>query len=97
MFQEFPKHLTRGEEYRVVDDADGEAAARADGFRFWSDPPEVETKTYADGTEAAGPGPLPDESPAEPTVESVRAQLDAAGIDYDGRMGLKKLLALLPQ
>lgn len=33
---------------------------------------------------------------AEPTVEAVRAQLDAAGIEYDGRMGLKKLQALLP-
>lgn len=94
-FQEYPKHLTRGDEYRVVDDAAGEELARADGFRFWSDP-VTETKTYADGTQATGPGPLPDESPAEPTVESVRAQLDAAGIEYDGRMGLKKLQALLP-
>lgn len=31
------------------------------------------------------------------TVESVRAKLDAAGIAYDGRMGLKKLQELLPQ
>jgi len=30
-----------------------------------------------------------------PTVESVRALLDAAGISYDGRMGLAKLQALL--
>lgn len=30
------------------------------------------------------------------TVESVRAQLDAAGIAYDKRIGLAKLLALLP-
>ena len=30
------------------------------------------------------------------TVESVRAQLDAAGIAYDRRSGLAKLLALLP-
>ena len=32
-----------------------------------------------------------------PTVESVRAQLDAAGIAYDARLGLKKLQELLPQ
>lgn len=44
--------------------------------------------------EASAPATV--ESPAEPTVESVRAQLDAAGIEYDGRMGLKKLQALLP-
>jgi len=30
------------------------------------------------------------------TVESVRAQLDAAGIAYDRRWGLAKLLGLLP-
>ena len=30
------------------------------------------------------------------TVASVRAQLDAAGIAYDRRFGLAKLLALLP-
>lgn len=31
------------------------------------------------------------------TVESVRAQLDAAGITYSKRLGLDKLMALLPQ
>ena len=30
------------------------------------------------------------------TVESVRAQLDALGIDYDKRWGLARLTALLP-
>ena len=30
------------------------------------------------------------------TLESVRAELDAAGIEYDGRMGLVKLQSLLP-
>lgn len=30
------------------------------------------------------------------TVASVRAQLDATGIPYDKRLGLVKLLALLP-
>ena len=63
-FQEFPKALTRGDELRIVADSAGEEAARADGFRFWSDP-VVETKTYEDGAEATGAAPLPDESPAE--------------------------------
>lgn len=45
--------------------------------------------------------PEPEADPAESdaaghTVESVRAQLDAAGIAYDRRLGLAKLLALLP-
>lgn len=31
------------------------------------------------------------------TVQSLRAQLDAAGIAYDKRFGVAKLLALLPQ
>jgi hypothetical protein len=31
-----------------------------------------------------------------PTVESVRAQLDAAGIEYDRRWGLARLIELLP-
>ena len=31
------------------------------------------------------------------TVESVRAALDAAGIEYDKRLGLSKLVALLPK
>ena len=35
--QEFPKALYRGDECRVVDGADQEAEARADGFRFWAD------------------------------------------------------------
>ncbi len=30
------------------------------------------------------------------TVESVRAQLDAAGIEYDKRWGLSRLVALIP-
>lgn len=43
----------------------------------------------------------PDADPSESdgaghTVESVRAQLDAAGIPYDKRLGVAKLLTLLP-
>ena len=52
----------------------------------------------------AGYGPalvVPDADPAETdgaghTVESARAALDAAGIAYDKRLGLAKLIALLP-
>lgn len=43
--------------------------------------------TEADPTEDDGRGH---------TVESVRAQLDAAGVAYDRRSGLAKLLALVP-
>lgn len=31
------------------------------------------------------------------TVESVQTQLDAAGIEYDKRLGLAKLIELLPK
>lgn len=31
------------------------------------------------------------------TVESARSALDAAGIDYDKRLGLSKLIALIPK
>lgn len=84
-FQEYPKALYLGDECRIVDDAAGEAMARAEGFRFCSDAEQQEASAAA-----------ADEAPAKPTVESVRAQLDAAGVEYDGRMGLKKLQALLP-
>ena len=53
----------------------------------------------SDGGEIA---PSPDDAdPAESdgaghTVESVRLTLDAAGIDYDRRLGLAKLVSLLP-
>jgi len=38
------------------------------------------------------------EAPAEATedIASVRAKLEAAGIEYDKRLGLAKLMALLP-
>lgn len=49
----------------------------------------------------ASDGAAPDADPAESdgeghTVETARAQLDALGIAYDRRLGLAKLLALLP-
>lgn len=49
--------------------------------------PKYEAQAEADPAEADGAGH---------TVESVRAALDAAGIAYDKRLGLAKLLALLP-
>ena len=39
MYQEYPKCLTRGEESRVVMNAEQEKAARADGFVFHRDKP----------------------------------------------------------
>ena len=41
MYQEYPKCLTRGEESRVVMNAEQEKAARADGFVFHADKPVV--------------------------------------------------------
>ena len=41
MYQEFPKCLTRGEEVRVVMDAEQEKAARGAGFVFHADKPVV--------------------------------------------------------
>ena len=41
-------------------------------------------------------GPVMDPPLPEKSVESVRAQLDAAGITYDKRIGIDKLMALLP-
>lgn len=54
----------------------------------------------ADAEKALGPGwrdsPVAqDQEPAEPTVESLRAELDAKGIAYDKRWGLARLQAAL--
>ena len=68
------------------------------GFAVANDEAEHQALTVA------GYGPafvVPDADPAEAddaghTVESARAALDAAGIAYDKRLGLAKLIALLP-
>ena len=68
------------------------------GFAVANDEAEHQALT------ASGYGPayvVPEADPAEHddaghTVESVRAGLDAAGIAYDKRLGLSKLIALLP-
>lgn len=38
---EYPKALYIGDECKIVADAEEEAEARKDGFRFWSDPDEA--------------------------------------------------------
>lgn len=43
MFQEFPKGLSKGEDWVIVHNAEEEAMARRNGYRFASD--EDETKT----------------------------------------------------
>lgn len=70
------------------------------GFAVASDETEHQALTVA-GYLPAYEAPIPDADPAEGdgaghTVESVRAQLDALNIAYDKRIGLAKLLALLP-
>ncbi len=37
MFQEFPKCLVKGDDYRIVKDQEQEQQARADGYAFHSD------------------------------------------------------------
>lgn len=37
---------------------------------------QVQTNTYADGTTATGPGPLPEQSPAEDNAQPTRAELE---------------------
>ncbi len=87
---EYPKALTLGDQVAIVDDAAGEEEARARGFRFWSDPPAaVESGEANQGAATAA-------TDGE-TVESLRAKLDALGIDYHHRAGVDKLRALLPQ
>lgn len=90
-FQEYPKSLYMGgdceAEHVIVGSGDEEDAKRACGFLTFAEKYEADQKE-ADPAEADGAGH---------TVESVRASLDAAGIAYDKRLGLAKLVALLPK
>lgn len=67
--------------FAVANDEAEHAALTAMGYI----PPLVQA--VADPAETDGQGH---------TVESVRAQLDAAGIAYDNRFGLARLMTLLP-
>jgi hypothetical protein len=72
------------------------------GYAVANDEAEHKALTEAGyGPKYAAPEPEPEADPSETdaeghTVESVRAALDAAGIAYDKRLGLAKLIALLP-
>lgn len=55
-FHEYPKALTRGDDLRIVDDASQEAAARAEGFRFWSDEKPAEPAAAPVEAPKRGPG-----------------------------------------
>lgn len=83
MFQEFPKALYMG------GDPAGASAVVADS--------EQEAAKRAEGFCMVGEQSKRDERDDEPTAESLRAQLDAAGIAYDKRWGVKKLQELLPK
>jgi hypothetical protein len=68
--------------FAVANDADEHQRLSDMGYE-----PKFVAEAEADPAEADGEGH---------TVQSVRAQLDAAGIPYSSRLGLAKLIALLP-
>lgn len=84
------KHPSFGN--RHATDAEAAALEAAGWTRF---PRSKEAKAAGPWPPAVQPAPLAVETPV--SIESVRAQLDAAGITYDKRLGLAKLQALLPQ
>lgn len=105
-FHEYPKALYQqgdaSQAYAVASVPAEEEALREQGFRMIGEPAESEAPPPA-----PEPEPIPDtqapEQPAEPeaagtepTIESVRAQLDALSIEYDRRWGLARLQSLLP-
>jgi hypothetical protein len=64
------KHLGGADWRDAVDRAvdvlpEGKQAEGVAFYRALSGPPETETKEYSDGSSATGPGPLPDQSPAQ--------------------------------
>ena len=65
------------------------------GFAVANDKAEHQALT-ACGYGPAYVAPDAEHDDAGHTVESARAALDAAGIAYDKRLGLSKLIALLP-
>ena len=63
MSQEFPKALYLGEAFVIVEDAEQEAAKRAEGFRFYTD--EQPAEDAEDTTEDA-----PKRKPGRPRKEA---------------------------
>lgn len=96
VYKEFPKLVTNAKGKRVtVQNADEEAAAKGvpqsvpqtvnvevETFA----PVDFETRVYADGSSASGPGPLPALSPEEQEAaeEDAAAPRDANGLRLDG-------------
>lgn len=103
-FHEYPKALYQGgdasQAYAVAAVPAEEVALRAQGFRMIgeaeSEPGPSPASQPEEAVSTPDEEPSQPESEPEPTVESVRAQLDAQGIAYDGRWGLTKLQSLLP-
>ena len=75
--------LPAGAGYAVASSKAEMAALKAQGYA-------------SDGVEPALPPDEAETNAAEHTVESARAALDAAGIEYDNRLGLARLIAMLP-
>jgi hypothetical protein len=78
------RHLTSGMQLDDIKAQVAGVAVDGDTLRIATKPlepsaPVTEHKTYADGTTATGPGPLPDKSPAEQAAEQqAAADKDAA-------------------
>lgn len=65
---------------------EGQQAEGVAFYRILSGPPETETKEYSDGSSATGPGPLPDESPAQQDAGTPSAaDLDADAEEKDAK------------
>ena len=77
--------LPAGQGYAVASSKAEMAALKAQGYASDGVEPALPPDADPDETDAAGH-----------TVESARAALDAAGVEYDKRLGLAKLVALLP-
>lgn len=84
-FVEYPKMLTLGDDYRIVDDEHSEAKARRDGFSVAGEVRKEPDFGADDTTEA------PD------NAATIKAELDDLGIEYDRRVKdpakLAKILA----
>jgi len=84
---EYPKWIYSREGARIIQDASEYPASG------WYESPAFipDAETAQEGAQE----PAGDANDA-PTVDGVRSQLEALGIDYDKRWGLARLTALLP-